>query len=133
VVTTRHGRADRPRSADLSARMGGVDGEEDARHKTTRRKTTRHKTQEKKADARCGIPIHRALVTLHRGAWSAGLSCPHPSKWDCRYQWAALEHPWEVRLTRDGKALAESEVAPLIDDIIEIMRILTSIMKSSGA
>ena len=45
---------------------------------------------------------------------------------------ARESHYW-LRLTRDGKVLAESEVAPLIDDIMEIKKILTSIVKSSGA
>ena len=44
---------------------------------------------------------------------------------------ARESHYW-LRLTRDGKVLPESEVNPLIDDIEEIKRILTSIVKSSG-
>jgi four helix bundle protein len=44
---------------------------------------------------------------------------------------ARESHYW-LRLTRDGKVLSESEVASLINDIEEIKRILTSIVKSSG-
>ncbi len=40
-------------------------------------------------------------------------------------------HYW-LRLTRDGKVLTEEQVAFLIHDIVEIKRILTSIVKSSG-
>jgi four helix bundle protein len=43
---------------------------------------------------------------------------------------ARESHYW-LRLTRNGKVLAESEVAPLISDIEELKRILTSIVKSS--
>ena len=45
---------------------------------------------------------------------------------------ARESHYW-LRLTKDGKVLPESDVIPLIDDIIEIKKILTSIVKSSGA
>lgn len=44
---------------------------------------------------------------------------------------ARESHYW-LRLTRDGKVLAGGEVEPLIDDIMEIKRILTSIVKSSS-
>ena len=44
---------------------------------------------------------------------------------------ARESHYW-LRLTRDGHVLPEKEVAPLIDNIEEIKRILTSIVKSSG-
>ena len=40
-------------------------------------------------------------------------------------------HYW-LRLTRDGNILSPAQVAPLIADIEEIKRILTSIVKSSG-
>ena len=40
-------------------------------------------------------------------------------------------HYW-LRLTRDGNILSTAQVAPLIADIEEIKRILTSIVKSSG-
>lgn len=40
-------------------------------------------------------------------------------------------HYW-LRLTRDGKILPESEIASLIDDIVEIRKIITSIVKSSS-
>ncbi|MDA7877844.1 four helix bundle protein [Akkermansiaceae bacterium] len=43
---------------------------------------------------------------------------------------ARESHYW-LRLTRDGKVLSESEVDPLIGDIEELKRILTSIVKSS--
>ena len=44
---------------------------------------------------------------------------------------ARESHYW-LRLTRDGKVLSENEVDPLIKDIEEIKRILTSIVKSSS-
>ena len=44
---------------------------------------------------------------------------------------ARESHYW-LRLTRDGKVIAESEVTLLIDDIMEIKKILTSIVKSSS-
>lgn len=40
-------------------------------------------------------------------------------------------HYW-LRLTRDGKIISKEQVTPLIDDISEIKRILTSIVMSSG-
>ena len=40
-------------------------------------------------------------------------------------------HYW-LRLTRDGKALPLSEVNPTIEHIEKIIRILTSIVKSSN-
>ena len=43
---------------------------------------------------------------------------------------ARESHYW-LRLARDGKVLAEGEVSPLIADIEEIKRILTSIVKST--
>jgi four helix bundle protein len=44
----------------------------------------------------------------------------------------ARESRYWLRLTRDGKVLPVAQVAPLIDDAEEIIRILTSIVKSSG-
>lgn len=44
---------------------------------------------------------------------------------------ARESHYW-LRLTRDGEVLSESELQPLIDDIVEIKKILTSIVKSSS-
>ena len=44
---------------------------------------------------------------------------------------ARESHYW-LRLTRDGKVLPETQVAPLIEDTDEIIRILTSIVKSSN-
>jgi len=44
---------------------------------------------------------------------------------------ARESHYW-LRLTRDGNVLPAAQVAPLIEDIDEIKRILTSIVKSSG-
>lgn len=44
---------------------------------------------------------------------------------------ARESHYW-LRLTRDGKILPEEQIAPLIEDIEAIKRILTSIVKSSG-
>ena len=44
---------------------------------------------------------------------------------------ARESHYW-LRLTRDGKVLPEGELVPLIDDVEEIKRILTSIVKSAG-
>lgn len=40
-------------------------------------------------------------------------------------------HYW-LRLTRDGNVLPECEVGPLVAEIEEIKRILTSIVKSAG-
>lgn len=45
----------------------------------------------------------------------------------------ARESRYWLRLTRDGKILPLAQVSPLIDDIEEIIRILTSIVKSSGS
>ena len=44
----------------------------------------------------------------------------------------ARESRYWLRLTRDGNVLLFAQVAPLIDDIEEIIRLLTSIVKSSG-
>lgn len=44
----------------------------------------------------------------------------------------ARESRYWLRLTRDGKVLPLAQVAPLIDNIEEIIRLLTSIVKSSG-
>ncbi len=44
---------------------------------------------------------------------------------------ARESHYW-LRLTRDGGILPETQIAPLIDEIEAIKRILTSIVKSSG-
>jgi four helix bundle protein len=44
----------------------------------------------------------------------------------------ARESRYWLRLTRDGKVLPEAQVAPLIEDADEIIRILTSIVKSSN-
>lgn len=44
---------------------------------------------------------------------------------------ARESHYW-LRLTRDGQLLPEDRLAPIIADIEEIKRILTSIVKSSG-
>jgi len=44
---------------------------------------------------------------------------------------ARESHYW-LRLARDGSVLTADQVAPLIDDIETIKRILTSIVKSSG-
>ena len=44
----------------------------------------------------------------------------------------ARESRYWLRLTRDGKVLPETQVAPLIEDTDEIIRILTSIVKSSN-
>ena len=44
---------------------------------------------------------------------------------------ARESHYW-LRLTRDGDVLEEDKVNPLIDDIEELKRILTSIVKSSS-
>ena len=44
---------------------------------------------------------------------------------------ARESHYW-LRLTRDGKVLPDSEVDPLIDAIIEIKKILISIVKTSS-
>lgn len=44
---------------------------------------------------------------------------------------ARESHYW-LRLTRDGNVLPAAQIAPLIDDIEEIKRLLTSIVKSSG-
>lgn len=44
----------------------------------------------------------------------------------------ARESSYWLRLTRDGKVMPGNDVKPLIDDIEEIKRILTSIVKSSG-
>lgn len=40
-------------------------------------------------------------------------------------------HYW-LRLTRDGEVLPEQDLTSMINDIIEIKRILSSIVKSSG-
>ena len=45
----------------------------------------------------------------------------------------ARESRYWLRLTRDGNVLPKAQVAPLIDDSEELIRILTSIVKSSGA
>lgn len=44
----------------------------------------------------------------------------------------ARESRYWLRLTRDGDVLPETQIAPLIDAIEEIIRLLTSIVKSSG-
>jgi four helix bundle protein len=44
----------------------------------------------------------------------------------------ARETRYWLRLTRDGKVLPTAQVAPLIEDVEEIIRILTSIVKSSS-
>ena len=44
----------------------------------------------------------------------------------------ARESLYWLRLTRDGKVLPASEVIPAIEHIERIIRILTSIVKSSG-
>ena len=40
-------------------------------------------------------------------------------------------HYW-LRLARDGKVLGPEVVAPLVDDVIEIKKILTAIVKSAA-
>lgn len=45
---------------------------------------------------------------------------------------ARESHYW-LRLTRDGNVLPANQINPMIDDIESIKRILTSIVKSSGA
>ena len=44
----------------------------------------------------------------------------------------ARESRYWLRLTRDGQVLPESQIAPLIDDVQVIIRLLTSIVKSSS-
>ena len=44
----------------------------------------------------------------------------------------ARESRYWLRLTRDGKVLPLAQVAPLIEDADEIIRLLTSIVKSSS-
>ena len=77
-----------------------------------------------RAGTSIGANIEEAQASQSRADFRSKMSIAAKEARECHY--------W-LRLTQDGKVLSESEVNPLIDDIMEIKRILTSIMKSSGS
>jgi four helix bundle protein len=70
-----------------------------------------------------GANVEEAQAAQSRADFLSKMSISAKEARECRY--------W-LRLTRDGNVLPLAQVAPLIDDIEEMIRLLTSIVKSSG-
>ena len=70
-----------------------------------------------------GANVEEAQAAQSRADFKSKMSIAAKEARECRY--------W-LRLTRDGNVLPLAQVALLIDDIEEIIRMLTSIVKSSG-
>lgn len=76
------------------------------------------------ASTSIGANIEEAQATQSRADFRSKMSIAAKE--------ARETHYW-LRLTRDGKILPEDQIVSPISDVEEIKRILTSIVKSSGA